>query len=141
VGVDALVVSVEHVRIDKWLWAARFFKTRTAATEAIVGGRVHVNGMRAKPAKEIRPRDTVEVSIGELRWTVVVAGLADKRGSASLAQTLYDETPESRTRREQHALERRVARPPGADLGARPTKQARRRLDALRRSQQKGRRD
>ena len=125
--------------MDKWLWAARFFKTRGAATEAVLGGRVHVNGERVKPAKEIRPSDTLEISIGSTRWTVVVAGVSDKRGPATVAATLYEETPESRAAREQRALERRLARPPGADLGARPTKQDRRRLDALRRAQRKRR--
>ena len=124
---------MEQVRIDKWLWAARFFKTRGAATEAVLGGRVHVNGVRVKPAKDVRPSDTVEVTIGALRWTVVVAGVTDKRGPASVARTLDEETPESAAAREQRRLELRLSRPPGADLGARPTKQARRRLDALRR--------
>jgi ribosome-associated heat shock protein Hsp15 len=129
---------MEQVRIDKWLWAARFFKTRAAATDAVAGGRVHLNGARAKPAKEVRPDDVVEVSIGDVRWTVVVRALADRRGSASVAATLYDETPESRAGREQRAAERRFARPLGADLGARPTKQDRRRLEALRRAQRRG---
>ena len=132
---------METVRIDKWLWAARFYKTRSAATEAVLSGHVHVNGTRVKPSKEIRSTDTVEVRVGDVRWTVVVTGVADKRGSARVAATLYDETPESLADRERHAVERRLARPPGADLGSRPTKQARRRIDALRRSQQRGRRD
>ena len=123
------------MRIGKWLWAARFFKTRSAATDAVVGGRVHVNGDRVKPSKEIRPGDTIEVTKGQLQWTVVVRSVADKRGPASVAATLYDEQPESVAKREQHTIERRLARPPGADLGARPTKQARRRIDALRRAQ------
>ena len=131
---------MEQVRIDKWLWAARFYKTRGAATEAVLGGRVRVNETRAKPSKEIRVGDTIEVTIGELRRTLVVASLAERRGPASVAATLYEETEESVERRERHAAERRLARPPGADLGARPTKLARRRLDALRRSQQRGRR-
>ena len=120
------------MRIDKWLWAARFFKTRGAATEAVLGGRVHVNGERVKPAKETRPGDVVEISIRELRWTVTVKGLAERRGPAAVAATLYEESAESRAAREQQALQRRLARPPGADLGARPTKQARRRIDRLR---------
>ncbi len=124
---------MEQVRIDKWLWAARFFKTRSAATEAVLGGRVHVNGERVKPSKDVRAADTVEVRVGELLHTVVVTAVAEKRGSASVAATLYDETPESVARRERHAAERRLAVPPGADLGARPTKQDRRRIDALRR--------
>ncbi len=130
---------MEHVRIDKWLWAARFYKTRGAATEAVLGGHVHVNGVRVKPSREVRAADSVEVRIGETRRTVVVTAVAEKRGPASVAATLYDETPDSVARRERQALERRLARPPGADLGARPTKQARRRLEALRRSSKRPR--
>ena len=121
-------------RIDKWLWAARFYKTRGAATEAVLGGRVQVNGGRVKPSKEIKPLDRVDVQVGTVRFAVVVAGLADKRGPASVAATLYDETAESRALREQQALERRLSVPLGADLGGRPTKQDRRRLEALRRA-------
>jgi ribosome-associated heat shock protein Hsp15 len=133
---------MEQIRIDKWLWAARFFKTRALATEAVLGGHVHVNGARVKPSKEIRPGDELEVRRGQTEWTVVVAALADKRGPASAAAALYDETPESAAARAQRALQRRLAPPPlGADLGARPTKQARRRLDALRRAQRDRPRD
>jgi len=127
---------MEHVRIDKWLWAARFFKTRSAATEAVLGGRVHVNGARVKPSRELHVADMVEVTIGAVRRTLEVTGVADRRGPAAVAATLYAETQESVAAREQHARERRLARPPGADLGARPTKLDRRRLDALRRAQQ-----
>jgi ribosome-associated heat shock protein Hsp15 len=127
----------ERVRLDKWLWAARFFKTRSLATEAVVGGRVHVNGLRVKPAKEVHVGDTVEITADALRRTVRVAGLSDRRGPASVAVTLYEETEESIAAREQYALERRLARPLGADLGARPTKLDRRRLDALRRAQRR----
>jgi ribosome-associated heat shock protein Hsp15 len=123
---------MERVRIDKWLWAARFFKTRGAATEAVLGGRVDVNGERVKPAKDIAVGDTVDVRVREVRWTVVVSGLADKRGSASLAAGLYDETPESLSAREQQRLAHKLSRPLGADLGARPTKRDRRRIEALR---------
>jgi ribosome-associated heat shock protein Hsp15 len=124
---------MERVRIDKWLWAARFFKTRAAATEAVLGGHVQVGGDRVKPAKEIRVGDRIDVRRGEISWTVVVTGIADRRGSASIAATLYEETPESVEARERQRLERRLARPLGADLGARPTKQARRRIEAMRR--------
>jgi len=127
------------VRVDKWLWAARFFKTRSAATEAVLGGHVHVGGERAKPAKEIRVGDTLEIRRGEIRWTVAVTGIADRRGSATQAAALYEETPESLAAREQQRLERRLARPLGADLGARPTKQARRRIEALRRGERRRR--
>ena len=132
-------MRVEQVRIDKWLWAARFFKTRGLATEAVLGGHVQVNGERVKPAKDVRAGDTVEVRVGTVPWTVVVAGIADKRGPAAVARTLYDETEDSRVERERLAAERRLARPLGADLGARPTKQDRRRLDALRRAQRRPR--
>ena len=121
-----------HVRIDKWLWAARFFKTRSAATESVLGGRVHVNGERVKPAKDVGVGDTIEISIGDRRWVVVVRGVADKRGAAKVAATLYEETPESIAAREQRALEHKLSRPLGADLGARPTKQDRRRLERFR---------
>ena len=128
---------MERVRVDKWLWAARFFKTRSAATEAVLAGHVQVNGARAKPAREVVAGDRVEVRVGQRRWTVVVTGLADRRGPASVAATLYEETAESLAERKRHAAERRLSRPLGADLGARPTKQARRRLDALRRGQRR----
>jgi ribosome-associated heat shock protein Hsp15 len=127
-------VLMDSIRIDKWLWAARFFKTRAAATEAVLGGRVRLNDERVKPAKDVRAADVVEVRIGEVRWTVVVHRLADKRGSARIASTLYEETAESIAQRERGAAERRLSRPLGADLGGpRPTKQDRRRIDALRR--------
>jgi ribosome-associated heat shock protein Hsp15 len=130
---------MEQVRIDKWLWAARMFKTRSAATEAVLGGRVHVNGERVKPSKSIRTGDTVDVTIRADRRTLVVTELADRRGPASDAVTMYAETPESLIARERNAAERRLSRPVGSDLGARPTKQARRRLDALRRGHRRAR--
>ena len=126
------------MRIDRWLWAARFFKTRGAATDAVLGGHVHVNGARVKPSKDVRAGDRLEVTLGDVRREVLVRGVGDKRGPAATAATLYEETPESIARREQRAAERRLARPLGADLGARPTKRDRRRLDALRRSQRRG---
>ncbi len=125
-------MSVDRVRIDKWLWAARFFKTRSAATEAVQGGRVHVNDVRAKPAKEVAVGDTVALTVGQIPWTVIVRGLADKRGSAAAAAALYEETAESKAGRERRADDRRYARPLGADLGERPTKRARRQIERLR---------
>jgi ribosome-associated heat shock protein Hsp15 len=130
---------VEGVRVDKWLWAARFFKTRSSANEAVLGGRVHVNDARVKPSKEIRVGDTVVVTVRAVRRTVCVTGLSDRRGSATVAATLYAESAQSIAEREQAALERRVGRPVGADLGARPTKLDRRRLDSLRRAELKRR--
>ena len=124
--------------MDKWLWAARFFKTRGLATEAVLGGHVHVNGTRVKPARDVRVGDTLQIRVGASEWTVDVRGLADRRGPASVARELYEERPESREARERAALQRRLAPPPlGADLGARPTKQDRRRLDALRRAERR----
>jgi ribosome-associated heat shock protein Hsp15 len=128
---------MERVRIDRWLWAARFYKTRSEATEAVLGGHVHVGGERVKPAREIRMRDTIEIRRRELRWTVVVTGVAGRRGPASFAATLYEETPDSLAAREQQRLESRLARPLGADLGPRPTKQARRLIEALRRGERR----
>jgi ribosome-associated heat shock protein Hsp15 len=128
---------MDGVRIDKWLWAARFFKTRGLAAEAVLGGRVHVNGERVKPSKLVRAGDTLEITKGTERRTVAVEQLAERRGSAKIAEALYTETDESRSEREQQALTRRFARALGSDLGARPTKQARRRLDALRRDRRR----
>jgi ribosome-associated heat shock protein Hsp15 len=130
---------MERVRVDRWLWAARFFKTRSAATEAVVGGRVHVNGSRVKAAKDLSIGDVVELTLRSQKRTVRVTALSDRRGPAAVAATLYEETPESVRAREQAALERRLARPLGADLGERPTKRDRRRLEALRRRQRRPR--
>jgi ribosome-associated heat shock protein Hsp15 len=124
-----------RVRLDKWLWAARMYKTRGLASEAVQGGRVHVNGQRAKPARDVRPGDTIELTRpGASPMVVVVRALSDRRGPASEAQGLYDETPESIEARERDRLMRKMAPPPpGADLGARPTKRDRRRFDDARR--------
>src|SRR4051794_10991241 len=129
---------MDAVRIDKWLWAARFYKTRGIATDAVLGGHVQLNGARVKPAKDVRPGDHVVIRIGTLEWDVEVLQVADKRGPASVARTLYEESPESQKKREAFAAQRRLAQPLGAELGARPTKQDRRRLDALRRAQRRG---
>jgi len=128
---------VDRVRLDKWLWAARFAKTRSAATELVLAGHVKVGGERVKPAREVAPGDTVEIRVGHVPRTVVVTALADRRGPAKAAAELYEETPESIEQRERIQLERRLARPLGSDLGTRPTKQDRRRLDALRRRQRR----
>jgi ribosome-associated heat shock protein Hsp15 len=122
---------MDSVRIDKWLWAARFFKTRSLAATAVAGGRVHVNEERAKAAKLVHVGDVLEITKGTERWTIEICALADRRGSATAAQELYSETEQSRKARQQHALERRFARALGSDLGARPTKQDRRRIEAL----------
>ncbi len=130
---------MDRVRVDKWLWAARFFKTRSAASEAVFGGRVHVNGVRVKPAKEVAVGDTLDLTLRSEKRTVQVARLSDKRGPAAAAATLYAETPESIAARERAARERRLAKPLGADLGERPSGRDRRRLEALRRGAKGGR--
>jgi len=122
------------VRIDKWLWAARLMKTRPAAVEAVTGGRVELNGQRVKPSRDVKPGDEIRVTRGEgVRQTVIVRGTAERRGPASQAQLLYEETEESRSAREEHAAQRRLAAPPPQFTGGgRPTKRDRRRLDARR---------
>ena len=130
---------MDVVRVDKWLWAARFFKTRALATEAVLGGHVQVNGVRVKPSKDVRAGDALQIRIGTLEWIVDVRALADRRGSATVARALYEERADSKEARERQALQRKLAKPIGSDLGARPTKQDRRRLDALRRGQRRSR--
>lgn len=125
------------MRIDKWLWAARFFKTRSLATEAVLAGHVQVGGARVKPAREVRIGDRLEIRRGQVSSTVDVRALAERRGPASEAAALYEETKESQEARDRQRLERRLAQPLGADLGARPTKQDRRRLDALRKGERR----
>ncbi len=90
----------EKVRIDKWLWAARFFKTRSLATEAVDGGKVDLNGARVKPAKLVGPGDEVRVRVGPQLFVVRVLDTAERRGPAELARGLYEETPESQAARE-----------------------------------------
>jgi ribosome-associated heat shock protein Hsp15 len=124
----------EPVRVDKWLWAARFVKTRALAVDAIKGGRVEVNGERAKPSREIHPGDRVEFAAGRFRHSVVVRATSLRRGPASEAALLYDETPESLEAREAVAAQLRAERAAGGTReGGRPTKRDRRRLEAARR--------
>ena len=122
--------SDARIRIDKWLWAARFYKTRSLATDAVQGGKVELNGDRAKPAKTVGPGDEVRVRLGPYEHIVIVRAVAPRRGSAREAQALYDETPESRAEREKLAEQLRMA--PAAfvweDKG-RPTKKDRRQLN------------
>ena len=121
---------MEKVRIDKWLWAARFYKTRTLATDDIHKGRVSVNGQEAKPAREIRPGDTIELRHSGVQRTLVVKGLSDKRGSAPVAQQLYEETPESLRLRALAAEQRRMGTEPALSLEhGRPNKPARRAVE------------
>jgi ribosome-associated heat shock protein Hsp15 len=100
---------MNRVRIDKWLWAARFYKTRSQATEAVDGGKVELNGARVKPAKELKVGDELRIRLGPYEHRLVVRALSDRRGSASVAQTLYEETPESIAAREKLREDHRLA--------------------------------
>jgi ribosome-associated heat shock protein Hsp15 len=123
----------DRVRVDKWLWAARLFKTRSLAADAVKGGRVQVNGERVKASKEVGAGDELQVTIGQLRRIVVVRGIAARRGPAAEALLLYEETSQSVAARELAAQQRRLASPPpGASLAGRPTKRDRRRFEATR---------
>jgi ribosome-associated heat shock protein Hsp15 len=118
--------ELRSVRVDKWLWAARFFKTRSLATDAVEGGKVKLNGQRVKPAKEVRVGDTLIVHIGEYAWELTVCALGERRGPAELARTLYEESAESHARRQAQVAERKTAIEPAAELHGRPTKRDRR---------------
>ncbi len=124
----ATKAPLTSLRIDKWLWAARFFKTRSLATEAIHAGHIKLNGAIVKPARELRAGDMLDLAIGEEKWTVEVLGLNDLRRPASEAQQLYAETAESRERRAAAKEAHRLAPTPGSDLRGRPTKKARRQI-------------
>lgn len=124
--------SGERIRVDQWLWAARFLKTRALANEAAAGGRVKVNGLAVKPAREIHVDDVVELVVGPVRRTVVVRALARRRVSAAVAATLYEETAESIANREVAAEQRRLATPVRFEGGGRPTKRDRRRFESER---------
>ena len=98
----------ESIRLDKWLWAARFYKMRGLATDAIKHGQIQVNGQRPKPSRAVRVDDHIQIEKADQTWTVRVAALSDKRGCASAAQTLFEETPQSKARREEQAANRRA---------------------------------
>jgi len=120
----------ERMRLDKWLWAARFFKTRKLAVEAINGGKVHLNGKRAKPGREIKPGSQLEIHKGSFEWDITVKVIPKQRRPASEAINFYEETEESIQRREQLSEEQRRLRSntPHSDKG-RPTKRDRRQID------------
>jgi ribosome-associated heat shock protein Hsp15 len=119
------------VRLDRWLWAARFFKTRALAAAAIAGGKVHVNGTRAKPAKQLRLGDALRLRIGPYEWIVTVRELSERRGPAKTARALYDESPEGRAARERLAELHKIAPAPTYQGKGRPTKKERRELQRL----------
>ena len=127
-----MISPATTVRLDKWLWAARFFKTRSQATQAVDGGKVEVNGARVKPAKEIRVGDELSIRLGPYEHLVIVRALGDKRGSATVAHTLYEETAESVAAREKLRESHRLA--PAMfvyEEKGRPTKKDRRELSKL----------
>ena len=119
--------EADKVRVDKWLWAARFYKTRSLAGQAVSGGRVHVNGQRVKSARALKTGDELRISKGETEFDVLVLGLAERRGPASVAAGLYRETESSVARREAERETRRV-RPASPAPRNRPDKKARREL-------------
>jgi ribosome-associated heat shock protein Hsp15 len=121
---------MDKLRIDKWLWAARFYKTRSLAVEEIDKGRVHINGLEAKPAREVKAGDTVALRQGPVLRTLLVRGISKQRGAAPVAQQLYEETEESLRLRAEGAEQRRLAGDPAvSQQHGRPTKRDRRVLD------------
>lgn len=120
------------VRIDKWLWAARFFRTRAAAQQAVEGGKVKLNGERTKPAKELRVGDRLLIHIGVYEWEIAVERLSAQRGSAAVARSLYTESEASREKRAAQAALRKFAADPGQERQGRPTKRERRQLERWR---------
>jgi len=124
---------MERLRIDKWLWAARFYKTRTLASEEVDRGRVLVNGVTVKPARELKAGDSVLLRNGPVSRTVTVMAISDKRGPAPVAALLYQETEDSIRQRHQAAEQRRLAPEPALSMSqGRPTKRDRRDTDQLR---------
>ena len=122
----------DRVRLDKWLWAARFFKTRSLATEAVAGGKVEVNGERAKPAKAVKAGDEIRLRLGPYEHVLIVRQLGERRGPASVAQTLFEETQASREARERLATQLKMAPPTFVyEEKGRPTKKDRRDLSRL----------
>lgn len=124
--------DVDPIRIDKWLWAARFYKTRSAARQAVEGGKVKLNGERVKPSKDVKCGDTLVIHIGAYEWVIRVVGLSEKRGPAPVARRLYEEDETSRARRAEQVALRRLGSDPEADRRGRPTKRERRQLERWR---------
>jgi len=122
----------ERLRIDKWLWAARFFKTRSLAAQAVEGGKVKLNEERAKAARAVRIGDRISVRIGDHEWRITVRALSDRRGPAQVAQELYEEDEASRLARSEAVAKRRAGFDPQPQPGGRPEKRQRRELRRLR---------
>ncbi len=120
--------ELESTRIDKWLWAARFFKHRKLATEAVAGGHVHLNGNRIKPARAVRVGDELTVTKEHLAFAVTIDAISDKRGSATVAATLYHESEESREKREAYTEQMRLLAAANPTPQKRPDKRSRRKI-------------
>jgi ribosome-associated heat shock protein Hsp15 len=120
------------VRIDRWLWAARFFKTRSLAKGAVEGGKVQLEGQRVKPAKDLRIGQTLDIRRGDVQLIVIVKALSEQRGPARVAQTLYEETPESVEAREARSAQRRMERAGLTIPATKPSKRQRREIAKLR---------
>jgi len=116
------------VRLDKWLWAARFFKTRSVARDAVSGGKVHLNGNRAKPGRTLSIDDVLRIQRGDDEYTITIIEVASRRGPAAVAQTLYEESDESRVKREKLVEQRKLEHEQHAGRERRPDKRQRRRL-------------
>src|SRR4051812_6080030 len=123
----------DETRIDKWLWAARFFKTRSQATDAVNGGKVEVNGDAAKPSKVVKAGDRIRLRLGPAEYKLTVKAIGERRGSAPAAQALYEESPESVAERARIAAQRRFASAPSYEEKGKPSKKDRRDLDRFRR--------
>jgi ribosome-associated heat shock protein Hsp15 len=122
-----------RVRLDKWLWAARFFKTRALAADAIESGKVEVNGERAKRAKQLQAGDMVRIRLGPYQHLVKVLAVSERRGPASVAATLYEENADSRKAREALQIQIKAAQSASGYLPGRPTKKDRRDIEKIRR--------
>lgn len=122
---------MESVRLDRWLWAARFFKTRALAVKAIDGGKVHLNGSRAKRSKNVKPGDNLTIRKGIFEYDIEIRGISDRRGPATAAQELYEESAASIERRTQVKAQLKAAPAPGYEGRGRPTKKDRRMLDRM----------
>ncbi len=131
--------ETEAVRLDKWLWAARFFKTRSLATDAVNGGKVELNGQRPKPAKEVKVGDLLRIRVGPFVHAVTVRALSDRRGPASAAALLFEESAESIAARERLREQHRLAPSVQYEEGGRPTKKDRRTMSAFEERQRRRR--
>jgi len=121
-------MTEEKVRVDKWLWAARFFKTRSLASKAVSGGHVHLNGGRVKPSRTVQVGDRLQIRRGQDEFTIDILALSSRRGPATVARTLYEETEDSQIQRDTAREQRRLVRAPASRPEGRPDKRDRRKI-------------